>query len=110
MNIRTVWPYLTTSSVKAILHSVISLSQTYLYKMPLLKIVLDLKKYDSVTPYLMKLDRLSIKKNHLRMHKHIIYKLNLIVFKALKGDAPNYIQSMLSVNQPPTPLHLGDKL
>ena len=41
-------------------------------------IVLNLKKYDSVTPYLMQLHWLSVR-------QRIIYKLNLIVFKALKG-------------------------
>ena len=64
------------------------------------RIVLNLKKYDSVTPYLMKLHWLPIR-------QHIIYKLNLIVFKALKGDAPDYIQSLLSINQQARPLHLG---
>ena len=65
--------------------------------------VLNLKKYDSVTPYLMKLHWLSIR-------QRIIYKLNLIVFKALKGDAPDYIQSLISINQLARPLRSGDKM
>ena len=61
------------------------------------RIVLNLKKYDSVTPYLMKLHCLPIR-------QRIFYKLNLIVFKALKGDAPDYIQSLLSINKLRRPL------
>ena len=41
---------------------------------------------------------------------HIIYKLNLIVLKVLKGDAPDYIQSLLSINQLARPLSSGDKM
>ena len=67
------------------------------------RIVLNLKKYDSVTPYLMKLHRLPVR-------QRIIYKLNPIVFKALKGDAPDYIQSLLSINQLARPLRSGDKM
>ena len=67
------------------------------------RIVLNLQKYDSVTPYLMKLHWLPVR-------QHLIYKLNLIVFKALKGDAPDYIQSLLSINQQARPLHSGDKM
>ena len=50
------------------------------------RIVLNLKKYDSVTPHLMELHWLPIR-------ERIIYKVNLIVSKALNGDAPDYIQS-----------------
>ena len=46
---------------------------------------------------------------HVLNHFYIIYKLNLIVFKALNCDAPNYIQSLVSINQPPKPLRSGDK-
>ena len=88
----TVRPYLTTSSAKTILHSVISAKLDYCNSLFIdipaffvtkfqrvqnaaLRIVLNLKKYNSVTPYLMKLYWLSVR-------QHIIYKLNLIVFKA----------------------------
>ena len=67
------------------------------------RIVLNLKKYDSVTPYLMNLHWLPVR-------ECIIYKLNLIVFKVLKGDAPNYSQSLLSINQLARPLRSGDKM
>ena len=60
-----------------------------------------MKKFDSVTPYLMKLHWLPIR-------QHIIYKLNLIVFNALK--VPDYIQSLLSINQLTRPLRSGDKM
>ena len=67
------------------------------------RIVLNLKKYDSVTPYLMKL-------HWLPLGQCIIYKLNLIVFKTLKGDAPKHIHSLLFINQLPRALRLGDKM
>ena len=54
-------------------------------------IVLNLKKYDSVTPYLMELHWLAVR-------QRIIYKLNLTVLKELTGDAPDYIQSLFSIN------------
>ena len=59
--------------------------------------------YDCVTPYLMKLHWLPVR-------QRIIYKLNLIVFKALKGDTPDYIQSLLSINQLSRPICSGDKM
>ena len=67
------------------------------------KIVLNWKNYNSVTPYLMKLYWLPAKKD-------IIYKLKLIVFKALSGEAPDCMQYVLSINQPPRPLCYGDKM
>ena len=119
-NTRTVRPYLTTSSAKTIVHSVISATLDYCNSLfvdipdflitklqcvqtAAARIVLNLKKYDSVTPYLMKLHWLPVR-------QHIIYKLNLIVFKALNGDVPDYIQSLLSINQLARPLRLGDKM
>ena len=51
-----------------------------------------------------------MKLHWLPVRQRIIYKLNLIVFKALKGDAPDYIQSLLSLNQPPRPLRSSDKM
>ena len=116
-NIHTVQLYLTISSAKTIVHSVISAKlQPSLYRHPRFfitklqcvqtaaaRIVLTVKKYDSATPYLMKLHWLPIR-------QHIIYKLNLTVFKALKGDASDYFQSLLSINQLARPLCLGDKM
>ena len=43
------------------------------------RIVLNLKKYESVTPHFMELHWLPIR-------QRIIYKVNLIVFKALNGS------------------------
>ena len=51
-----------------------------------------------------------MKLHWLPVRQRIIYKLNLIVFKALKGDAPDYIQPLLSLNQPPRPLRSSDKM
>ena len=46
----------------------------------------------------------------IKVLQHVICKLNLIVFKALKGDVPDYIQSLLSISQLARPLRLGDKM
>ena len=100
-NIHTIRPFLTVSSAKTIVHSVISAKLDYCNSLFIdisdylitklqrvqnaaARIVLNLKKYDSMTPHLMKLHWLPVR-------QRIIYKLNLIVFKALKGDAPDYI-------------------
>ena len=48
-------------------------------------IVLNLKKYDSVTPH-------PIELHWLRIRQCIIYKVNLVVFKALNGDPPHWIK------------------
>ena len=98
-NNRTIRPYLTVSSAKTIVHSVISAKLDYCNSLFIdipdylitklqrvqnaaARIILNLKKYDSITPHLMKLHWLPVR-------QLIIYKLNLIVFKALKGDAPD---------------------
>ena len=95
-NIHTVWLYLRTSSAKPLCIQLslqnwitatlsLSTSQIFITKLRVqnaaVGFVLNLKKYDSVTPYLMKLHWLPI-------IQRIIYKRNLIVFKALKYDAP----------------------
>ena len=95
-NIHTVRPHLTTSSAKTIVHSVISakldycnslfvdipdfLSDFYHVQNAAARIVLNLKD-NSVAHYLMKLHLLPIR-------HHIIYKLNLLVFMALKAFNP----------------------
>ena len=111
---------MTTSSAKIIVHSVICVKLDHcnclLVGIPdyvitklqhaqnaAARIVVNLKKYDSVTPYVMKLHWLAVR-------QHIIHKLNLIVFKALKGHAPDNIQSLLSINQLPRLLSSGDKM
>ena len=89
-NIRTVWQYLTTSSAKIIVHSIILYSCKYLFHdirdffitklqhvQNAVRIVLNMKKH--VTPYLTKLHWLPVR-------QCIVHNLNLIVFKALKGD------------------------
>ena len=56
-----------------------------------------------VTPHLMGLHWLPIR-------QRIICKVNLIVFKALNGDALAFIQSLLSLGQPLRSLHSSDKV
>ena len=55
------------------------------------RIVTLTRKYDSITPILFKL--LSV---WLPVHSRIIFKLLLLVYKALNGKAPSYISSLLS--------------
>ena len=47
------------------------------------------RKYDSITPVMSKL-------HWLPVHSRIIFKLLLLVYKALNGKAPSYISSLLS--------------
>ena len=47
------------------------------------------RKYDSITPIMFKL-------HWLPVHSRIIFKLLLLVYKALNGKAPSYISSLLS--------------
>ena len=119
-NICTVWSYLSTSSAKTIVHSVISAKLDYCNSLFVdipdffitnlqqvqnvtATIALKLKKHDFVTPYLMKLYWLPIR-------QCIIYNLNLIVFKTLNGNASVSIQSLQSINQLQRPLHSSDKM
>ena len=67
------------------------------------RFVLNLKKFHPVTPNLMEL-------NWLPIRQCIIYKVNLIVFKELNGDAPEYIQSLLSLDQPSRSLRSSEKV
>ena len=92
-NIRTVQPYLTTSSAKTIVHSVISAKLDYCNSLfvhitdflitklqcvqnAAARIILNLKKYDSVTLYLMKL-------HWLPTRQRIIYKPHCV--QGIKG-------------------------
>ena len=65
------------------------------------RIVLNLRKHDSITPALIKLHWLPVKR--------IIYKVLVTVFKALKGDAPSYISSMLTMHTPNRTLQSSPK-
>ena len=53
------------------------------------RIVTLTRKYDSITPIMFKL-------HWLPVHSRIIFKLLLLVYKALNGKAPSYISSLLS--------------
>ena len=53
------------------------------------RIVTLTRKYDSITPIMFKL-------HWLPVHSRIIFKLLLLVYKALNGKAPSYICSLLS--------------
>ena len=66
------------------------------------RIVLNLRKYDTITPALIKLHWLPVK-------QRIIYKVLVTVFKALKGDAPSYISSMLTMHTPNRNLRSSQK-
>ena len=118
-NIRLIRRYLTVSSAKTIVHSVISsridycnslfigISEYLIKKLQLVqnyaaRIVLNLKKFDSITPALIKLHWLPVK-------QRIVYKVNLLVFKALNGDAPDYIRSMFTFYNPPRTLRSSSK-
>ena len=66
------------------------------------RLVLLARKYDHVTPLLIELHWLPIQ-------QRIIYKILLITFKALHGDAPNYISELLTKYTPGRALRSASK-
>ena len=105
-NISKILKYLTQDSAQIIIHAFISSKLDYcnslLYGIPkyfvcklqrvqntAARIVTLTRKYDSVAPIMFKLHWLSV-------HSRIIFKLLLLVYKALNGKAPSYISSLLS--------------
>ena len=57
------------------------------------RLVTRTRKYDSITPVLIKL-------HWLPVVNRIEYKILLLCFKAINGDAPKYISAMLTPYQP----------
>ena len=57
------------------------------------RLILKRKKHDHVTPLLKELHWLPI-------NQRIVYKINLLTFKALNGMAPEYISSLLTQYEP----------
>ena len=62
------------------------------------RIVTLTRKYDSITPIMFKL-------HWLPVHSRIIFKLLLLVYKALNGKVPSYISSLLSNRRCSRSLH-----
>ena len=98
--------YLTQDSAQILIHAFISSKLDYcnslLYGIPkylvcrlqrvqntAARIVTLTRKYDSITPIMFKL-------HWLPVHSRIIFKLLLLVYKALNGKAPSYISSLLN--------------
>ena len=105
-NISKIRKYLTQDSAQILIHAFISSKLDYcnslLYGIPkylvcrlqrvqntAARIVTLTRKYDSITPIMFKL-------HWLPVHSRIIFKLLLLVYKALNGKAPSYISSLLS--------------
>ena len=118
-NIRQIRPYLTINAAKTIIHSIISSRLDYcnslLYGVPdfvinklqllqncAARVVLNINKFDSITSGLKKLHWLPVK-------ERIQYKIILIVYKALNGNQPIYIQTMLEPYIPARKLRSSDK-
>ena len=108
-SISSIRPYLTREAAKTVVHSVITSRLDYcnaiLVGIPeylvlklqrvqnwAARIVFNLRKYDHITPSLKAL-------NWLPVEKRIKFKINVITFKALKGEAPTYIKAMLEYHQ-----------
>ena len=105
-SISKIGKYLTQDSAQILIHAFISSKLDYcnslLYGIPkylvcrlqrvqntAARIVTLTRKYDSITPIMFKL-------HWLPVHSRIIFKLLLLVYKALNGKAPSYISSLLS--------------
>ena len=105
-NISKIRKYLTQESAQILIHAFISFKLDYcnslLYGVPkylvcklqrvqntAARIAMLTRKYDSITPIMFKL-------HWLPVHSRIIFKLLLLVYKALNGKAPSYISSLLS--------------
>ena len=105
-NISKIRKYLTQDSAEILIHAFISSELDYcnslLYGIPkylvcrlqrvqntAARIVTLTRKYDSITPIMIKLHQLPV-------HSRIIFKLLLLIYKALNGKAPSYISSLLS--------------
>ena len=105
-NISKIRKYLTQDSAQILIHAFISSKLDYcnslLYGIPkylvcrlqrvqntAARIVTLTRKYDSITPIMFKL-------HWLPVHSRIIFKLLLLVYKALNGKAPSYICSLLN--------------
>ena len=65
-------------------------------------IVFNLKKYDHIKPALRTL-------NQLPVEKRIKFKINVITFKALEGEAQTYIKAMLECHQSVRSIMLSKK-
>ena len=113
-NILKIPKYLTQDSAEILVHAFIGSKLDYcnstLYGIPkklicrlqrvqntAARIVTLTKKYDSITPIMFKL-------HWLPVHFRIIFKLLLIVYKALNGKAPSYIYKLLSYRNFPRSL------
>ena len=108
-SISSIRPYLTREATKTVVHSFITSRLDYcnaiLVGIPeylvlklqrvqnwAARIVFNLRKYDHIKPSLKAL-------NWLPVEKRIKFKINVITFKALKGEAPAYIKAMLEYHQ-----------
>ena len=105
-NISKICKNLTQDSAQILIHAFISSKLDYcnslLYGIPkylvcrlqrvqntAARIVTLIRNYDSITPIMFKLHWLPI-------HSRIIFKLLILVYKALNAKAPSYISSLLS--------------
>ena len=56
-------------------------------------VVVNLKKYDHITPIMKEL-------HWLRIHNHIIFKIALLVYKCRCGNVPKYLMDLFKPNKP----------
>ena len=107
-NISKIRSYLDCDSTEAIIHAFVTTNLDYcnaiLYGLPKVllsrlqivqnraaRIVTFTKKYEHITPSLMAL-------HWLPVDYRIIYKILLLVYKAINGFSPSYISNLLSFN------------
>jgi len=118
-NISKIRKYLTQDSAEILVHAFIGSKLDYcnsiLYGIPkklicklqriqntAARIVTLTRKYDSITPIMFKL-------HWLPVQFRIIFKLLLIVYKALNDKTPSYVSSMLSLRKFSRSLRISDQ-
>ena len=114
-NISKIRKFLTPETTKAIIHAFVTSKIDYcnclLFSLPnyllqrlqrvlncAARVAYQSNKYDHITPLLMEL-------HWLPVEQRINFKILLITYKALNGQAPTYITDLLSYYRPARPLH-----
>ena len=119
-NIRTLKPFLTTDTLTTVAHAFLSSRIDYCNSILIgipdrcvgqlqriqnctARLIANTKKYDHIRPILIRLHWLPVK-------QRILFKLLLITYKAVHGEAPSYICELLTLHTPNRSLRSSGQL